>query len=219
MVTVASEESFLKSIKEPGKTEKPLPKGEAKRPLLIVFRHGETFYNREKLFCGKFDSLLTPEGKRQAEVLRDKLVEIPIDNGIIAPLSRCRESLTIALGSRSEIPQRPEPLIYERDYGSLTGKSKEALYRESPQMALEYRRSWEIRPPGGESLQDVWQNRVEIFCQETEKATRQNNSATIICCTNNTMRLIRMYFEKLTIPQMLELENPLAQDYCLYHLP
>jgi len=218
MVTTASLEIATASIKNPGQTQSPLPKAESKSfPTLYVFRHGETFYNRRRLFCGQHNSYLTPQGKKQSQALAKKLQAKKIDLGITPDLTRCTMTLQLALANyHPGVEVKIEKRLRERDYGKLTHQSKIAWAKRHPELTLKYRRSWDFPPPGGESLKDVWVKRIRPFCEDIEKQMRREKINVAVSCTNNTMRLIRMYFEKLTIPEMLSLENPLGEDYAAY---
>jgi len=233
MVTTASLRSAEESIKHPGKARGPLPKQESKtQPTLYVFRHGETYYNRNKLFCGFYNSWLTPRGKKQARMLADKLKTTKINLGVTSKLTRCTMTLDIALRYHRRTRIEHDRRLRERNYGKLTGKSKVACSRRDPELCLKYRRSWDFPPPaelclkyrrswdfpppGGESIKDVWDKRIRPFCKDLEKLMREEKINIAVSCTNNTMRLIRMYFEKLSIEEMLSLENPLGEDYAAY---
>lgn len=217
---VASLESAQKSLKSPGLSIQPLPKAKEAdgKPTLYLFRHGETEDNKSRTFSGRRDSPLTGEGVRQAKVLAEKLKDKKIDRGIYSDLSRAADTLIEVLKYHPQAKTEPSQLLLERDYGELTGTSKLMLNERDPELCLKYRRSWDYPPPKGESLKMVWENRVEKFCQDLEERVRREKINVAVSCTNNTMRLIRMYFEKLSIGEMLELENPLAQDYSSYKI-
>lgn len=219
MPTVASLESAQKSLETPGLASTPLPKADESasgRPILYLFRHGETEDNKNRTFSGRHDSPLTTEGIKQAQVLAEILKDKKIDLAIYSNLRRAKDTLDEVLKFHSETKTEASELLLERDYGELTGMSKLELNEKDPELCLKYRRSWDFPPPNGESLKMVWENRVKKFCQDLEKRIRSEKINVAISCTNNTMRLIRMYFEKLSIKQTLELENPLAQDYTSY---
>ncbi len=217
MVKVASLESAQKSLIHPGLATKPLPKVKSETGnILYLFRHGETEDNKNRIFSGRRDSPLTTEGVKQAQVLAEKLKDKKIDLAIYSDLSRAKDTLDEILKFHPETKTEPSELLLERDYGQLTGTSKVELNEKDPELCLKYRRSWDFPPPEGESLKMVWENRLKKFCQDLEERMRQEKINIAISCTNNTMRLIRMYFEKLSIEQMLELENPLATDYASY---
>lgn len=218
MVKVGSRKSHEASLKKPGLVQgPPLPKEEsADLPTLYVFRHGLTEHNKNKIFCGRTDSPLTQEGIRQAEELAEKLKDKKIDLGIYSNLSRAKDTLDIVLKYHPNTPKSPNSLILERDYGKLTGKSKAELNRLNPELTQKYRRSWDYPPPNGESLKMVWEGRLKEFCLSLEKRLRKEQINVAVSCTNNTMRLIRMYFEKLSIEEMLSIENPTGKDYASY---
>ena len=222
MVKTASLESAQKSLQDPGRAAEPLPKADesAGEPTLYLFRHGETEDNKNRVFSGRRNSLLTPKGIKQAEVLAKKLKDKNIDLAIFSDIApgpdRAEDTLDIVLKYHSETKKEPAEFLFERDYGELTGTSKLELNEKDPELCLKYRRSWDFPPPGGESIKAAWEGRVKKFCQDLEKKMRQEKINVAISCTNNTMRLIRMYFENLSIEQMLELENPLAKDFASY---
>lgn len=206
----------LASLQHPGGTAHKLPKQESKRHLVLyVFRHGETYDNRRRIFSGRRDSKLTEEGIRQTQILTKKLKNKKIDLGISSDLSRCKKTLKIVFKYHSQVKIEIEPRLLERSYGQLTGKSKDKLTRENPYLGIKYRRAYNFPPPDGESFKMV-QQRVFPFCQDLQKRMKKEKINVAVSCTNNTMRLIRMFFEKLIIPEMQTLENPLGQDYASY---
>ena len=223
MPAVASLESAQKSLETPGLAIKPLPKTDESSggPILYLFRHGETEDNKNRIFSGRRNSLLTPKGIEQSKELAAKLKDKKIDVAIFSDIAegksdRAERTLEEVLKFHPQTKKEPAELLVERDYGELTGTSKTELNQKDPELCLKYRRSWDFPPPGGESLKMVWENRVKKFCQDLEERIQKEKINVAISCTNNTMRLIRMYFEKLSIEQTLELENPLAKDFASY---
>ncbi len=221
MVTVASLKSAQKSLAHPGLATKSLPKSESEtEPTLYLFRHGETEDNKNRIFSGRRNSLLTPEGIEQAKVLAEKLKDKKIDLAVFSDIApgpdRAEDTLDIVLKYHPKTKAEPAEFLFERDYGRLTGTSKTELNKKDPELCLQYRRSWDFPPPGGESLKMVWENRLKKFCQDLEERMKKEKINVAISCTNNTMRLIRMHFENLSTEQMLELENPLGTDYASY---
>jgi len=214
-------QAAIYSLKKPGGKQKTLPKKESdKYPTLYVFRHTETYDNVRRIFSGRRNSKLTPKGIKQAQklakLLKNKKIDIAIFSDIAEGKSdRAEHTLEEVLKYHPKTKKEAAKLLVERDYGDLTGESKLKLNKKDPELCLKYRRSWDYPPPKGESLKMVWENRLEKFCQDLEKRMKKQKINVIISCTNNTMRFIRMYFEKLSIEQMLTLENPFA-DYSSY---
>ncbi len=204
------------SIKNPGQNDKPLPKDESPTdPEIYVFRHGESEDNVRKIFSGWRDANLTEKGREQAEVLAEKLKRKNIQLCIMSPQIRSKDTARIALKYHKDIVFEIDQRIMERNYGDLTGQSKEIWMKEHPELAVKYRRGYDFPPPNGESLKMV-EERVFPFCDEVVERARRNNMNIAISCHGNSMRAIRRYFEKLSIVEELTLENPLAQDYAEY---
>ena len=148
--------------------------------------------------------------------MAEKLKNAKIDLGLTPSLDRCRKTLNCVLVYHPKTIIVLENLLLERDYGDLTGKSKIKLNEKDPLLTAKYRRAFDFPPPNGESLKEVKEKRIWPFCQRLEEKIKKEKINIAVSCTNNTMRLIRMYFEKLSIEEMEALENPLAQDFCSY---
>jgi len=206
--------AFL-SILDPGKTKKKLPKIESsKYPEIYVFRHGETYDNQNKVFSGRRDTKITARGKRQAKILTGKLKNKEIDVCVTSSLIRSKDTATIALKDK-EIKFEIDDRIIERDYGKLSGKNKFKLTKEDPVKAVKYRRFYDYPPPGGESGKMV-KERVFEFCNELVKRIREEKINVALSTHGNSMKMIRLYFEKLPLVEVLVQENPLGTDYAEY---
>lgn len=207
----------IASLEKPGGRRKSLPKKEGERgeSTLYVFRHAQTHDNANRVFSGRRQSRLTEQGVRQAKRLADKLKNKKIDLFIISPLIRCSQTVSPQRKYHPGAPVVKEKLLVERDYGKLTGKSKTKLMRENFEKAVLWRRSYDVPPPSGESIKQVQLKRVFPFCRKLEKKLKKEKINAAVCCTNNTMRLVRMYFEKLGVEEMLTLENPF-DDFAAY---
>ena len=205
----------LKSLVKPGGTKKKLPKIESKKyPEIYVFRHGETFDNRNRVFSGWRDSKITEVGKKQARVLAGKLKNKQIDVCVVSRLSRSVDTAKIALRGK-EVKFEVDDRIIERDYGSLSGTSKIKNLEIDPVKAVKYRRFYDFAPPKGESMKMV-KKRVFEFCDELVKRIRKTGENVAISCHGNSMKMIRFYFEKLKLVDVLVQENPLGTDYAEY---
>jgi len=208
--------SAVISILQPGKTRKKLPKIESsKYPEIYVFRHGESKDNKARRFSGWHDTQLTSLGKKQALVLAKKLKNKAIDVCIVSRLQRSEETAKIALKNHKKMKYEVDDRIIERDYGTLTGKSKTNLMKKDLIHAVKYRRFFDYPPPKGESLKDV-QERVFPFCKDLVKRIRKTGENIAVSCHGNSMKVMRLYFEKLPITEVLIQENPLGQDYAEY---
>ena len=208
-------QAAVDSLKNPGKgKEMPKVKEEIK-PILFLFRHTETTDNVGRIFSGRRDPHLTEQGKIQAQELAQKLKNKKIDLFISPPLYRCSETLEPLLSYFPNIPYLKKEELVERDYGQLTGLNKLEMMEKYPQEAVLWRRSWDVAPPKGESIKQVWESRIKKFCIWLKEKIKEEKINVAYCGTNNTVRLIRMYFEKITNEEMLTLENSFG-DYASY---
>ncbi len=212
-------QAALLSLQHPGQSTTPLPKLEKKKPpILYLFRHCQSYDNIRHIFSGRRNSHLTPQGKKQASELATKLKKEPINLLISPPLARCLETLQEIKKYHPQAKTLTFPQLSERDYGSLTGKSKLRMMKLHPKKTLLWRRSWQVAPPEGESLEMVWTNRIKPFLKEWLIPHARKEKLNIgWVATNNTMRLVRMFFEHLSIEEMLQLENPYG-DWVEYSL-
>lgn len=208
-------ESAMMSLKKPGKSP-PLPKKESKtKPVLYVFRHGETYDNKRRIFSGRRQSKLTHMGIKQAEILAKKLKNKRIDIMIVSRLVRSKKTAKIILKYHPNTKIERDDRIIERNYGNLNGKSKTKLMRENPELAAKYRRGYDFPPPHGESIKMV-EKRVIPFCKELVNRMKKEKINVAVSAHGNSMRVMRRFFEKMGIELMLTHENPLGKDYASY---
>ena len=208
--------SAKKSLEHPGKPFAPLPKTSTKKyPVLYVFRHGETYDNRNRVFSGWRQSRLTPRGVSQAEVLAKKLKSRRIDMAVQSRLVRSRQTLKIILKYHPKAKKENDDRIIERNYGKLNGRSKAKLMRKNMELAVKYRRYYNFPPPGGESIKTA-EKRVFAFCRDMAKRMKREKINVALSAHSNSMRAVRRYFEKLSVQEMLVQENPLGVDYASY---
>ncbi|RZT43116.1 histidine phosphatase family protein [Cupriavidus agavae] len=129
---------------------------------LIVIRHGETAWNRERRLQGQVDIPLNDTGRAQAEALAGALAGEPIDAVYSSDLGRAMETAA-PLARRLGLAVRPEPRLRERCYGDL----QTMTYAEVAEKRPEDFANWQARvpdyaPAGGESLRAFHERAVEI---------------------------------------------------------
>ncbi|MEM4348372.1 MAG: histidine phosphatase family protein [Candidatus Anstonellaceae archaeon] len=193
--------------------------GKRKSPTIYLFRHAQTFFNKNHYFTGWKDSKLTPFGRKQAKLLAKKLKNKKIDIAFCSSLSRSKETLREVLRFHPECKQVfVDDRIIERSYGKLEGRSHEVFKRtHTPQELRKVRRSYSVAPPGGESIKTV-EKRVLPFIKDLIEYMKKYKVNVAISAHGNSMRPIRRYFEGLSVKQMMELENP-WDDFFEYKLP
>ncbi len=185
---------------------------------IYLFRHGQTFFNKNHIFTGWKDSKLTNKGRMDAEKIAKKLKDKRIDVAFHSSLSRSIETLKIVLNYHPECQHIFEDdRIIERSYGYLQGMSHNFFIKHYGKELYDiYHRSYDFPPPEGESIKEV-EKRVMSFIKDLIKFVKKNKVNVAISAHGNSMRPFRKYFEKLTIEQMMKLENP-WDDYFEYAL-
>lgn len=211
------------SLKNPGLNKKPLPKdkiGSKNDNFIVVFRHGESFDNVQRIFSGWRDTDITERGIEQAKMLQKGLNQLNIDEVIISDQIRSKHTAKLAFETHpnlENIKWKVDARIKERNYGDLNGKSKEEAMKINPEQAIKWRRGYDFPPPNGESLEMV-EKRVWPFLDELVERIKHEKINVALSAHGNSMRAIRRYFESLTILEELTQENPLGEDFALYKI-
>lgn len=211
------QEAAEASIKDPGKNPQQLPKATPKpgENYVVVFRHGESEDNFNRIFSGWHDARITARGRGQASALAPKLKDLKLDVVITSDLVRSKETARLAVASNPGVRFEEDARIKERNYGILTGTSKEELMRKDPEKATLWRRSYDVPPPEGESIKMVEQ-RVWPFLDALVARIKRDKINVALSAHGNSMRAIRRYFEKMDETETVTHENPLGTDYALY---
>src|ERR1700724_1324599 len=128
--------------------------------LLVLVRHGQSEWNLTNQFTGWKDVDLTPTGIEEARAAGRALKarSIRFDVGFTSVLKRAQRSLDLMLEEmwQENIPVFKDLALNERDYGALSGLNKDdARKRWSDEQVHVWRRSYDVAPPGGESLRDT----------------------------------------------------------------
>ena len=133
---------------------------------LLVVRHGETMFNREKRFQGWLDIPLSDFGSAQAKACAGYLARspfIPVTRIYSSPLCRAQQTakaIAGALGADLATDER----LREINVGKIAGMTWEDVAVEHPQLMEEYRRNpTATRYPGGESVLDVWDRAKDLL--------------------------------------------------------
>ena len=176
---------------------------------IYLFRHGQTFYNKNGYFTGWKDSKLTPKGIREAKKVAKMLKDKKIDVAYRSTLSRSKDTLKFVLKYHPEcgIIFEDDRMI-ERSYGSLEGKSHNTIIKKVGKEQYDiWHRSYDVPPPKGESIKDV-EKRVNEFIKDLLKFIKNNKVNVAISAHGNSMRPFRKHFEKFSRKKMITLENP-----------
>jgi len=187
--------------------------------LLVLVRHGESTANLANVFTGWLDVALSPTGETEAHAVAEKLHAFTFDAAYTSTLMRAERTLTIILTiiGQTSIPVYRTEALRERMYGDLQGLNKAEVALKYGQAQVDiWRRSYEVAPPNGESLQQTQARTVTYYEQEMAPKLRQGQNLLLVA-HGNTLRGLRMYLERLTPEQVISLEI-LTGSVRVYHL-
>ncbi|HJZ34498.1 MAG TPA: 2,3-bisphosphoglycerate-dependent phosphoglycerate mutase [Hyphomicrobiaceae bacterium] len=170
--------------------------------VLVLVRHGESEWNKLNLFTGWKDPDLSDKGVAEAHKAGQllKAQGLKFDLAFTSDLKRAQRTLTIMLAELGQpgLPTVADQRLNERDYGQLSGLNKdEARQRWGERQVHSWRRSFDVPPPGGESLKDT-AARVLPYYQAAiwpEVAAGRN---VLIAAHGNSLRALIMQLEGLT---------------------
>lgn len=177
---------------------------------LVLLRHGESQWNLENRFTGWVDVPLSSRGIQEAKNAGEKLRPYRFDRAFTSVLQRANETLRIVLEviGQTTIPTERDKALNERMYGELQGLNKaETAKKYGEDQVKIWRRSYDVRPPGGESLKDTAE-RVLPYYQKVIKPHLTAGETILIAAHGNSLRALVMELEQLTKEQVLELNIP-----------
>ena len=181
-----------------------------KNCYLVLVRHGQSEWNEKNLFTGWKDPKLTQKGVDEARKAGDELRQAgySFDKMFTSDLFRAQETGRIILeqmGTPSVITIKDQ-CLNERNYGDLAGLNKdEARKKWGNDQVHEWRRSFDIQPPGGESLKDTAE-RVLPYFKENVIPELEKGSNILIAAHGNSLRALVMDLEKIHSEEIVKLE-------------
>jgi 2,3-bisphosphoglycerate-dependent phosphoglycerate mutase len=178
--------------------------------LLVLVRHGQSDWNLKNLFTGWKDPDLTEKGIEEARTAGRlmKARGMHFDRAFTSSLIRAQHTLKLILAElgQEDIPIVCDAALNERDYGDLSGLNKDdARTKWGKEQVLLWRRSYDVNPPGGESLKDTVARVVPYYCREILPAVL-NGQSVLISAHGNSLRALVMVLDRLTPSDLLTLE-------------
>ena len=177
---------------------------------LVLVRHGQSEWNEKNLFTGWKDPKLTQKGVDEARKAGDELRQAgySFDKMFTSDLFRAQETGRIILEQMGTpyVITIKDQCLNERNYGDLAGLNKdEARKKWGNDQVHEWRRSFDIQPPGGESLKDTAE-RVLPYFKENVIPELEKGSNILIAAHGNSLRALVMDLEKIHSEEIVKLE-------------
>jgi len=177
---------------------------------LVIVRHGESEWNKANIFTGWVDVDLTEEGVAEAKKAGELLKDYKFDEAFSSVLLRANRTLDIILKAigQTDIPITRSEKLNERMYGDLQGKNKDEARAEFGEEQVHiWRRSFDVPPPGGESLKDTLERVTPYFEKEIEPELRKGKNI-IITAHGNSLRSLIMKLENIAPENIVGVEIP-----------
>ena len=170
--------------------------------LLVLLRHGQSDWNLKNLFTGWRDVGLSPLGIEEAKEAgrRLKAHGVVFDIAFTSALKRAQHTLELTLAEmgQSGVPEKRDQALNERDYGDLVGMNKDdARKKWGEEQVHLWRRSYDVQPPGGESLRDTVARALPYYCQHILPAVLRGNRV-LVAAHGNSLRALAMVLDRLT---------------------
>lgn len=170
--------------------------------LLVLVRHGQSDWNLKNLFTGWRDVDLTEKGVAEAREAGRKLKAqgIKFDIAFTSALKRAQRTLDLMLAElgQTSIPVFKDQALNERDYGELVGLNKDdARKKWGEEQVHIWRRSYDVAPPGGESLKDTLARALPYYVTEILPRVMRGERA-LVSAHGNSLRALVMVLDKHT---------------------
>lgn len=199
---------------------------------LVLVRHGESVWNMLNEFTGWVDVPLTQKGDEEARAAATRIRDIPFDIAFTSQQIRAHQTLCLLFQERTdrilvfkhggkyaarehyanakswEIPVIKNGALNERFYGDLQGLNKDETRKKfGDEQVHIWRRSYDVAPPGGESLKDVVARTLPYYDEHILPFLKEGKNV-IVAAHGNSLRSIIMKLDNLTPEQVSSLELP-----------
>jgi 2,3-bisphosphoglycerate-dependent phosphoglycerate mutase len=178
--------------------------------LLVLVRHGQSEWNLKNLFTGWRDVDLTENGISEARAAgrRLKAQGLRFDIAFTSALVRAQRSLDLMLEEmeQTHIAVLEDQALNERDYGDLVGLNKDdARKKWGEEQVRVWRRSYDVAPPGGESLKDTAARVLPYYIQDILPRVLGGDNV-LVSAHGNSLRALVMVLEKLSPEEIVKRE-------------
>ena len=191
--------------------------------ILVLLRHGESEWNLENRFTGSKNVDLSEKGILEAKEAgkRIKDSKINIDKVYSSDLKRANDTAEISMKEAqyqhlfkdNKLLMIKNVALNERDYGNLTGlNKKETAEKFGKEQVQIWRRSFDVNPPGGESLKDVLL-RVKPYYEEVIKNDLEKNTNILLSAHGNSLRALFIVLNIYSKENISKAEIPTGKPY------
>jgi 2,3-bisphosphoglycerate-dependent phosphoglycerate mutase len=192
------------------------------KSYLVLMRHGQSQWNLENRFTGFHNIELSPQGIEEAKLSGRNLAKAGINFDIVytSTLQRAYTTAEIALkeagqGALVAVMIKSDDMR-ERDYGDLTGLNKdETKQKYGEEQVHIWRRSYDVQPPGGESLKDVVENRVRPYFENVIKTQMKIGKNILVAAHGNSLRALLIILGENTPENINATEIPTGSPLVL----
>ena len=177
---------------------------------LVLVRHGQSEWNLKNLFTGWRDVDLTDLGREEAKAGAEKLAArgLKFDIAFTSALQRAQKTCQIVLDNvgQPNLETIRDQALNERDYGDLSGLNKDdARAKWGEEQVHIWRRSYDVPPPGGESLKDTGA-RVWPYYMHVMQPHVLRGETVLVAAHGNSLRALMMALEGKSGEEIVKLE-------------
>jgi len=177
--------------------------------LLVLVRHGQSEWNLKNLFTGWKDVGLSEQGIEEAKAAGRKLKKLGLtfDRAYTSVLSRAQVTLDLMLEEigQPDLETLRDQALNERDYGDLVGLNKDAAREKwGAEQVHQWRRSYDIAPPGGESLKDTAARVLPYYLRHILPDVLSGKRI-LVSAHGNSLRALVMVLDRLSEKEVTEL--------------
>ena len=179
---------------------------------LVLVRHGQSKWNALNLFTGWKDPGLTDQGRQEANQAGQLIQSLNLDFDVMFTSALVRAQLTgdiiLNIIKQTHIPTIKNQALNERNYGDLAGLNKDdARAKWGAEQVQIWRRSYDIPPPGGESLKDTGERVMPYFNQEILPLIKKGQNI-LISAHGNSLRSMIKFLDNISDTEIVKLEIP-----------
>lgn len=178
--------------------------------ILVIVRHGQSSWNLENRFTGEEDVPLTPLGQEEARSAGRKLKDIPFTRGFTSVLRRAIDTMDLIKETAGfpDLPVTRNRALNERNYGRLQGLNKaEVAKKYGDEQVATWRRSFSIKPPGGESLADTAARVLPYYHENIEPLLKKGENILVVA-HGNSLRSLLMTLENISEDNISHVDLP-----------